>query len=136
MSTSADPAPPAPADGPTPHQGGRGRWTRRRQLAVQAGLTASVATIPLGAAACAVGGTPPPQRPAELTGTFDFFVQNFAPTVAIHEQSVAAFKEVAPQAKLNLSTVAFGEMAAKATAVAPPARAPTASTPIRTCGAG
>ena len=42
------------------------------------------------------GGTAPPQRPAELTGTFDFFVQNFAPSVAIHEQSIAGFKEVAP----------------------------------------
>jgi len=70
------------------------------------------------ATACAVGGTPPPQRPAELTGTFDFFVQNFAPTVAIHEKSIASFKEIAPQAKLNLSSVAFGEMAAKASAAA------------------
>jgi ABC-type glycerol-3-phosphate transport system substrate-binding protein len=89
--------------------------TRRRTL-MGAAVAAPAALL---GAACAVGGTPPPQRPAELTGSFDFFVQNFAPTVAIHEQSIAGFnKEVAPNAKLNLSSVAFGEMAAKASAVA------------------
>lgn len=87
--------------------------TRRRLLTRAA--AAHAATL---GTACAVGATPPLQRPAELTGTFDFFVQNFAPTVAIHEQSIAGFKEVAPQAKLNLSSVAFNEMAAKATTVA------------------
>ena len=88
--------------------------TRRRVLVRAA---AGAAATLLGSA-CAAGGTAPPQRPAELTGTFDFFVQNFAPSVAIHEQSIAGFKEVAPQARLNLSSVAFNEMAAKATAVA------------------
>lgn len=87
--------------------------TRRRLLTRAAAAPAAT----LGTA-CAVGATPPPQLPVELTGTFDFFVQNFAPTVAIHERSIAGFKEVAPQAKLNLSSVAFNEMAAKATAVA------------------
>jgi len=69
-------------------------------------------------AACSAGGNAPPRNPSELTGTFDFFVQNFAPTVAIHERSVEDFKQVAPQAKLTLSSVGFGDMAAKATAVA------------------
>jgi ABC-type glycerol-3-phosphate transport system substrate-binding protein len=82
------------------------------------GRTAVVAPATLLGTACAVGGTAPPQRPTELSGTFDFFVQNFAPTVAIHEQSVEGFKQIAPQAKLTLSAVAFGEMAAKAKAVA------------------
>lgn len=89
----------------------------RRRLLPRAAAVAATSGVLLGTA-CAVGGTPPRQRTAELTGTFDFFVQNFAPTVAIHEKSIAAFKEVAPQAKLNLSSVAFGEMAAKASVVA------------------
>src|SRR5688572_12052756 len=87
----------------------------RRSLLARAAV---VAPATLLGTACAVGGTPPAQRPTELTGTFDFFVQNFAPTVAIHEQSIAGFKEVAPNAKLTLTQVGFGEMAAKAKAVA------------------
>jgi ABC-type glycerol-3-phosphate transport system substrate-binding protein len=97
--------------------GGVAADTRRRVLA----RAAAIAPAALLGSACAGvggGGTAPPPRPAELSGTFDFFVQDFAPTVAIHERSIAGFKEVAPQAKLNLSTVAFNEMAAKATAVA------------------
>ncbi|HEU5314732.1 MAG TPA: extracellular solute-binding protein [Chloroflexota bacterium] len=91
--------------------------SRRRLLA---GLAAAPAVLTGGAlGACAMGATgSAPKNPAELTGTFEFFVQNFAPTVAIHEQSIAAFKEVAPNAKLVLSQVAFGDMAAKATAIA------------------
>src|SRR5690242_20610671 len=94
--------------------GAASRHTRRRVL-TYAAVAAPAAAL---GSACAVGGTPPPQRPAELSGTFDFFVQNFAPTVAIHERSIEDFKQVAPNAKLNLSSVAFGDMAAKATAVA------------------
>ena len=70
------------------------RQSRRRLLA---GTAVAAPAAVLGSA-CALGGTPPAQRPAELTGTFDFFVQNFAPTVAIHEQSIAGFKEIAPNA--------------------------------------
>ena len=87
----------------------------RRALLAHAAV---VAPATLLGTACAVGGTPPTVRPAELTGTFDFFVQNFAPTVAIHERSIEDFKQVAPQAKLTLSAIGFGEMAAKAKAVA------------------
>src|SRR5688572_33073629 len=87
----------------------------RRSLLARAAV---VAPATLLGSACAVGGSPPAVRPAELTGAFDFFVQNFAPTVAIHEQGIAAFKEVAPNAKLTLTAIGFGEMAAKATAVA------------------
>jgi ABC-type glycerol-3-phosphate transport system substrate-binding protein len=93
----------------------RSRTVSRRALIARA---AGAAPATLLGTACSVGGTPPPQRPAELSGTFDFFVQNFAPTVAIHEQSIEGFKQVAPQAKLTLSAAAFGEMAAKAKAVA------------------
>ena len=97
------------------------RYETRRALSSRRALLARgavVAPATLLGSACAVGGTPPTVRPAELTGTFDFFVQNFAPTVAIHEASIAGFKEIAPNAKLNLGQVAFGDMAAKATAVA------------------
>src|SRR5690348_10940964 len=91
--------------------------SRRRVLSALAAAPAVLTGGALGA--CAVGGSgSAPKNPSELTGTFEFFVQNFAPTVAIHEQSIAAFKEVAPNAKLTLSQVAFGDMAAKATAVA------------------
>ena len=89
----------------------------RRSLLARTAALGSLAPATLLGSACAVGGTPPAQRPGELTGTFDFFVQNFAPTVAIHEQGIAAFKEVAPNAKLTLTSIGFGEMAAKAKAV-------------------
>lgn len=95
---------------------GAGDGTTRRH--VLRALAASAGVGAVGASACAPGAGAPPQRPAELTGTFEFFVQNFAPTVAIHEQSIAGFKEVAPNAKLTMTTVPFNEMAAKATTVA------------------
>src|SRR5688572_33125131 len=101
------------------------RAKTRRRVVLGA---APVALMGLGSA-CAVGGSPPAVRPAELTGAFDFFVQNFAPTVAIHEQGIAAFKEVAPNAKLTLTAIGFGEMAANATAVAAAGSGPDALQP-------
>ena len=89
----------------------------RRHLLTRTAAAVATPGMLLGTA-CAAGGTAPAQRPAGLTGTFDFIVQSFAPTVAIHEKSIAAFKELAPNAKLNLTAIGFGEMAAKASAVA------------------
>lgn len=90
--------------------GQREMFTRRRVL-----LAAAPAAVIGGAlgAACTVGSAPP-QRPAELTGTFDMAIQNFGPTVAIHEQSIAGFKAIAPNAKVTFSAIGFGDMAAKA----------------------
>src|SRR5438552_3165313 len=87
--------------------------TRRRVL----GSAAAVAGLPaLLATACSSGGAAaPPKNPAELSGTIDIVVQDFAPTVSIHEKSIAGFKAVAPNVKINYTTVPSGDpMAAKA----------------------
>jgi ABC-type glycerol-3-phosphate transport system substrate-binding protein len=68
--------------------------------------------------ACAAGGGQAPQRPGELSGTIDVMIQNNGPIISIHEQSIASFKAIAPNATVTYSTVPFGEMATKTSATA------------------
>ena len=66
-------------------------------------------------AACSAGGNAPPKNPSELSGTIDIVVQDFGPTVSIHEASIASFKTVAPNVKVNYTAIPSGDpMAAKA----------------------
>jgi ABC-type glycerol-3-phosphate transport system substrate-binding protein len=88
------------------------RWgSRRRSL-----LGAAVGGV-LGAA-CSAGGSTggaPPRGAAELSGTIDIVVQDFGPTISIHEASISSFKQVAPGVTVNYATIPSGEpMAAKA----------------------
>lgn len=93
-------------------RGARLSWTRRRALSAGAGAGG---TLGLLAASCATSGGTVPKSPSELSGTIDIVVQDFGPTISIHEKSIAGFKAVAPNATVNYSTVAFGDpMTAKA----------------------
>jgi ABC-type glycerol-3-phosphate transport system substrate-binding protein len=95
------------------HMGPRTQHTRRRVLLAAAPI--AVMGSALGAA-CAMGTTgAPPKNPAELSGTIDIVVQDFGPTVSIHTASIESFKQVAPNVKINYTTVSSGDpMAAKA----------------------
>jgi ABC-type glycerol-3-phosphate transport system substrate-binding protein len=90
---------------------GEKRLTRRRTVLASIPATALGAVLGAG---CTPGGSAPPQKPADLSGTFDLMIQNFGPTISMIEQTIAAFKAVAPRAQVTYAAVGFGEMATNA----------------------
>ncbi|MGH2371060.1 MAG: extracellular solute-binding protein, partial [Chloroflexota bacterium] len=92
----------------------QGEMLTRRKV-VLATAPAAVIGGALGAA-CTVGGTPsgaPPPKASGLSGTFDFTVQNFQPTINIIEKPIDSFQEKHPEVKITYTPVGYGEMATK-----------------------
>ncbi|MGH2352562.1 MAG: ABC transporter substrate-binding protein [Chloroflexota bacterium] len=92
--------------------------TRRQVLRSAAGAATAGGVVGLLGPACAMGGGQVPQKPGELSGTIDLTIQNNGPIIAIHEQTIASFKAIAPNVTLNYTTVPFSEMATKTSATA------------------
>ena len=85
-------------------------WTRRQAMQSAASAAGVVGLSGLLGTACSVGGSgAPPRNPAELSGTIDIVVQDFAPTISIHEKSIEGFKAIAPNVKINYTTVGAGD---------------------------
>ena len=82
------------------------------------GACAAGGTGVLGLVNTACGGATAqaPQKPADLSGTVDMLIQNNGPIIAIHEQTIASFKEVAPNATINYTTASVADLVTKARA--------------------
>jgi ABC-type glycerol-3-phosphate transport system substrate-binding protein len=97
------------------NQVGRRPALTRRRVMGRAAAGASAGMTGLLGPACAGGGAPP-QKPGELSGTVDMVIQNNGPIIAIHEQTIASFKAVAPNVTINYSTGTVPDLVTKARA--------------------